>query len=447
MKKLNLEKQDIIIGSSKVFKSNNFDRINYVCENMQYNSAYVNYLYKKKTTDIDKKILNNFIKRFKEYRINWKHQPIENYKKISNGIFDFNNPLCVDIETASICDLACPHCFREHILTPDKIMDFNLYKKIIDEIVLLNVPSIKLNWRGEPLLNPKICDFIRYAKENGILEVAINTNATNLTESMSENLINSGLDLIIYSFDGGTKETYEKMRPGRFKKNKFDQVINNIKNFDKLKTKLKKNFPITKIQMVMTEETRNEIENFYDLFHDFVDEITVTPYSERGGNLNDISASQKKKIEDYFLKNNLPSDTPYMIDSENQIFISNSRLPCDQIFQRLMITYDGRVAMCCMDWGAQHCIGYIDNRAIDYEKTIKDLKDKIEKNKFGFELLKKAKLPSKYNEPKFQIKKIIEIWNGDEINKVRVNHAKKNINKINICKKCDFKDTYEWKKI
>ena len=53
-------------------------------------------------------------------------------------------------------------------------------------------------------------------KKKGILETIINTNATNLTETNSKKLIESGLDLMIYSFDGGTKKTYEKMRPGRF---------------------------------------------------------------------------------------------------------------------------------------------------------------------------------------------------------------------------------------
>ena len=67
-------------------------------------------------------------------------------------------------------------------------------------------------------MHPKIGDFIRYAKQKGILEVIINTNATNLTLQMSKDLIDAGLDYMIYSFDGGSKETYEKMRPGRFKK-------------------------------------------------------------------------------------------------------------------------------------------------------------------------------------------------------------------------------------
>ena len=73
----------------------------------------------------------------------------------NSEFFSNINPLCVDIETASICDLACPHCYREYLITPDKIMDEKLYKKIIDQISDLGIPSIKLNWRGEPLLNQK----------------------------------------------------------------------------------------------------------------------------------------------------------------------------------------------------------------------------------------------------------------------------------------------------
>ena len=52
-------------------------------------------------------------------------------------------PLCIDIETASVCDLACPHCYRQFIATPDKIMSKDLAFKIIDQASKLNVPSIK----------------------------------------------------------------------------------------------------------------------------------------------------------------------------------------------------------------------------------------------------------------------------------------------------------------
>ena len=93
------------------------------------------------------------------------------------------------------------------------------------------------------------------------MEVSINTNATHLDKEMSEKLIKSGLDLIIYSFDGGTKNL-RKNETRKISKNKFEKVYENIKNFAKMKTELKSYFPITKIQMVLTEETRKEIKNF-----------------------------------------------------------------------------------------------------------------------------------------------------------------------------------------
>ena len=152
----------------------------------------------------------------------------------------------VDIETAAICDLACPHCYREYILTPDKIMKFENYKKIIDEISELKVPSIKFNWRGEPLLHPKLPEFIKYAKMKGILETIINTNATHLNEKKSEELIEAGLDLIIYSFDGGSKKLMKKIDQEGLKKIILKMSIRILKIFIKLKKNYQVSFLIQK---------------------------------------------------------------------------------------------------------------------------------------------------------------------------------------------------------
>ena len=169
-------------------------------------------------------------KKFKEYRKNWTDQPktiIEN--KIDQKNFKNKKiiPLCIDLEVAAVCDLACPHCFRQYISTPDKIMKKELVIKLIDQASELGVPSMKFNWRGEPLLHPQLPDFIVYAKKKGILETIINTNATKLDETYSKKLIDSGLDLLIFSFDGGSKKTYEKLRPGRFKENRFESIYKN----------------------------------------------------------------------------------------------------------------------------------------------------------------------------------------------------------------------------
>ena len=208
-------------------------------------------------------------------------------------------------------------------------MKEELFKKIIKQIEELEVPSIKLNWRGEPLLNPKILEFIDLAKKAGVIEVSINTNATTLDEKKAEKLINSGLDQIIFSFDGGSKKTYEKMRPGRFKDNKFDIIYENIKNFCLKKKELNKVFPITKIQMVMTKTTRNEVGSFFNLFSDIIDDVVVTQYQERGGNLDDVTDEQKNKIQS--IKNNLINQ--YIAKANGDLLVSASRKTCDQPYR------------------------------------------------------------------------------------------------------------------
>ena len=76
-----------------------------------------------------------------------------------------------------------------------------------------------------------------------------------------------------------------------------------------------------------------------------------------------------------------------------------------------------------------------------------DLQKKIKSNKKGFELLKDAKRPKKFREPEKKLSTLKEIWNGDELKRIRMIHKEKKLNNIAICKNCDFTDTYEWKKI
>jgi len=450
--KISSVNQEVLVGSSKLIsiKDTVFDRHSYMLDNMEHNRAFNNYLNENKNKNRSK-VLKDFKNNYKDYRCNWHAQPRKIYEKGYDEFVKNKNkifPLCIDIEIAAICDLACPHCFREYIITPDKIMSELFFYNIIDQISKLKIPSIKLNWRGEPLLHPKIGKFIEYAKQKNILDVSINTNATNLNEKKSFEIIKSGLDQIIYSFDGGSKNTYEKMRPGRFKKNNFEEVYENIKNFKKIREKLNSKFPTTKIQMILTKESRDEIENFYSLFSDHVDDVTVTQYNERGGNIDDIDNQKKKYIQNYLKKNNLSETTPYIVDTNNNIFISKSRISCEQLFQRMMITYDGQVGMCCHDWGAQHCIGFLSKEAFKFDETIKDLEKKINNVKKGFELLLNAKKPKKYNFPKKEVSQLIDIWIGSELNKVRKHHFNpENINKIDICRECSFKDTYAWSQI
>lgn len=425
-----------------------FDPTAYSIENMYDNKAY-KYAIEGNETQSEE-ILQKFKKEYATYRVNWTRQPQECIdKKVDNNkLFELGyKPLCLDIETASICDLACPFCYREYIATPDKTMDKCLAEKLINEAGELSIPSIKFNWRGEPLLNPKLPELIDCAKKAGILETIINTNATTLNEKKAKQIIESGLDVMIYSFDGGSKETYEKNRPGRFKKNTFDKVYSNIKTFSETRKKMGRKFPRTRIQMILTKETFPEQDSFYDLFSEYVDEVLVNTYSERGGSLSELNTEQLNTYNEAKKRYGVSGEIPFMRDSAGEMWIAPSRLGCEQPYQRLMITYDGRVGMCCYDWGSKHPVGFVDDSSFAQpDAPYEDIILRVKNDDKGFELLKDVKMPKTYNYPKTEVSTIKELWVGSEINKVRELHQNGRVDDVNICNGCTFKDTFHWVK-
>lgn len=130
---------------------------------------------------------------YEQYREDWERFPREGI------VSDF--PLHIDIELTNRCSEQCRMCpFHGPDATnkrPPQDMDFELYKKIIDEGVEKGLCSIKLNFSGEPLLYIKLPEAIKYAKDRGILDVQINTNATLFTINKLKKMIKAGLDLMI----------------------------------------------------------------------------------------------------------------------------------------------------------------------------------------------------------------------------------------------------------
>ena len=437
-----IKKGEVLKGSGLLRKKKikNIDgRVNHMIKHMSNNVAL------KYNGRSDK--LDEYKRRYIEYRTNWRHQP---EKCIRDSILGLDmqkkglRPLCIDIETAAVCDLACPFCFREYLATPDKLIDADFCYNLIDQAAELKVPSIKFNWRGEPLLHPQLPNFINYAKGKGILETIINTNASMLDEKKSKDLISAGLDFMIYSFDGGTKETYEKMRPGRFKKNKFESVYENIERFYAIRKQQRSALPYTKIQMIMTKETFNEKDSFFNLFSDYVDDVSVSQYTERGGELKDIDEMSRKDYELGLLAHGLPKGTPYMRDPLGRLFLSKRRKPCEQPFQRLLVTYEGRVAMCCYDWGAAHPVGYLKSKAYRNDSEYDKIVERAKKGDKGFELLSQVEKSKEFNHPEEKVDTLEDIWFGREIDAVRKKHISNDVDAVEICSGCAFKDTYEW---
>jgi MoaA/NifB/PqqE/SkfB family radical SAM enzyme len=433
-------------------KSEQFS-INYFLENMPFNKAYHP---ENPGSPEALKQLEDMRARYVAYRRGWRAIPEE---AIDRGLHETfydemkQPPQSMDIETAALCDLACPHCFRQYIATPDKLISDELFYRVVDQSAELGVPSVKLNWRGEPLLNPRLPQYVAYAKQKGILETIINTNAVTLDAAKARALIEAGLDMMIYSFDGGTPETYNKMRVGRFKENRFEDVYENIVRFNAIRQDIGARFPRTRIQMVLVPDSMNEIDEFRRLFEPVVDDVLIKAYEERGWGLSLFTKEEQEmlraKLSQRAGRNikQLP-ETMIWKKPDGEFLVARGRLPCEQLYQRLMVSYDGSVYMCCNDWGNEHPVGYVDK--VGYESGMKDYEAvyaRTQKTAKGFELLTQVQMPIRYNQPEHRVSTLAEIWSGPEVNKVRQMHIEGRINEVEVCRKCTFRDTFRWEKL
>ena len=90
-------------------------------------------------------------------------------------------PLHLDLELSGVCNFSCTSCFQNGLIEgPLGFMEYELFKKIIDEGVAKGLCAIKLQIRGESFLHPRIFDCIRYAKGKGVLDIQITTNGSRI---------------------------------------------------------------------------------------------------------------------------------------------------------------------------------------------------------------------------------------------------------------------------
>src|SRR6202158_5703458 len=119
------------------------------------------------------------------------------------------------IEVTSGCNLECPMCFAESG-PGGKNIDFATYTRMVDRFVYLEgIADVLQLSGGEPTLHPDLVRMVRYAYEQPIQAVMINTNGIRLAHdpALVEELENLRDRLEIYlEFDGLEEKTYTTLR-------------------------------------------------------------------------------------------------------------------------------------------------------------------------------------------------------------------------------------------
>lgn len=169
-------------------------------------------------------------------------------------------PFYLYMEITNACNLRCVHCPQKMMTRPVGFMDFDEYKKIIDEVAG-KIPWISLYRQGEPLMHPRFLDMLKYAKDKGI-KVDIFTNAMFLDKEKAEAIIDIGIDMI--SFTGrGDKESYEEL----MLRANFDKMVKNVGYFLKYRKKKKaKNITVHAVFVEYPDTPKQQLDLFYKLF-------------------------------------------------------------------------------------------------------------------------------------------------------------------------------------
>ena len=268
------------------------------------------------------------------------------------------------IEPVSTCNLRCPFCFQTDKTFTKKpymgVMNFELFRKAVDEADKIGVGAITLASRGEPTLHKNFSEMLDYlGKKKNIFEIKINSNASFLSEKICHSIFLNKITQIVISADHYQKEEYERLR----KNSNYEKIVENVDRLYQIRNSF---YPesTTEIRVSGIDADKNlNREKFRDFWIKRSDHVTASFPLERWDTYK-----------------NIPHDD-----------ISD---PCENLWDRMYIWFDGKVNPCDADYKSLLSYGNIK------DSSIKD------------------------------------IWNNNIIKKLREEHLNKERKKTNPCDRC-----------
>jgi len=241
-------------------------------------------------------------------------------------------PPLVQIEPTSICNYRCVFCYQTDPKLSNKknghmgLMRLPLFKEIVDQLVG-NVEGVTLASRGEPTVNKLLPDMLEYLSGK-FLATKINTNAYLMDEKMSHSILSTDLQTLVFSADAASEPLYSRLRVN----GNLDRVVRNVELFYNIKEKY---YPssrlITRVSGVRYDSSQNmeEMESFWS---DYVDQVAFVDYN--------------------------PWENVY---DANKTGVNS---PCSDLWRRMFIWWDGKIAMCDVDYLTKLSKETIQNKTI-----------------------------------------------------------------------------------
>jgi radical SAM protein with 4Fe4S-binding SPASM domain len=274
-------------------------------------------------------VKNLTIKKIKNYKLAMKEKSLKKTKLESR-------PYRIVIDPVNACNLGCPLCPTGLKKSERKksIMDFNFFKKIIDEVQEYCIEAHLYNW-GEPTLYKQLINMIKYCSDKNIW-TRISTNfSLKYKEGYIKNLIHSGLSLLHIDIDGIGQEVYSKYRI----RGDYDLVIKNLKETVKIKKESKLKYPLIEIAMLAMRQNEHQHKEFLNFREEFGVDIVKIDKIQHNPNMDEGWLPKNKKL---IYKSYEGGEASSNSSSDTKI------VQCHWPWSGIVVNPDGGINPCCI---------------------------------------------------------------------------------------------------
>jgi MoaA/NifB/PqqE/SkfB family radical SAM enzyme len=249
-------------------------------------------------------------------------------------------PISVKIELTSRCNYKCHFCATSKGLRAKGNMDFDLYERIVDEMLGAGVKELGMFYLGESFLYPRLQDAIRYAKHRGCEYVFLTANGSIASESKVEACMMAGLNSLKWSFNYADADQLVEI--AGVKRRYWDNMIKNIKDAWSIREYGSYPCKLYASYIDYDGEQGERMQKAIEEIRHYVDEIYALPL------YNQADLVTEQELEKGW--------TP-TAGNRGRLGALRPGLPCWALFTEGHVTYDGLLTGCCFDHNAGFVFG------------------------------------------------------------------------------------------
>jgi len=293
-------------------------------------------------------VSSSYLANLRKFNPSDRTEYLDHLQKVYNYKLNTDFPLILHIEPTNDCNQTCRMCCHPTMKRRKTHISDEIVKKAIEEASVYKPWSVQFFFFGEPFLNKKIFKYIGWAKNANLRNISTTSNFTAIPKSKIKDVVSSGLDSIHISFEGLNRDHYRMVRG----KDTFDKAKRNIELLIEEKSKANSNLWIS-MTFVRTTESDEEIEKFSSYWRPLVNDLHISPQFEyRNGSEN---GERRQAIAQYQSERN---------DGNIMHSLLEDRVPCRQLWARLVVTSNGEMTPCSQNIDANLSLGNLSEISI-----------------------------------------------------------------------------------